>query len=63
MVPLVARMARAFSTWLGPAYGGDVTLKADLDQVEGLSGEREAQLMLACLRQDGRGLTRRRSSP
>lgn len=42
VVPLVGRMARAFSAWLGPAYGGEVTLKADLDQVEGLSGEREA---------------------
>jgi hypothetical protein len=42
VLPLVARMTKAFSGWLSPAYGGRVALKADLDQVEGLSAEREA---------------------
>ncbi len=35
-------MAKAFSAWLYPAYGGGVELRPDLDQVEGLSAEREA---------------------
>jgi HK97 family phage portal protein len=42
VLPLVFRMTKAFSAWLAPAYGGGVELRADLDQVEGLSGEREA---------------------
>jgi len=42
VLPLVFRMSRAFSAWLSPAYGGDVELRPDLDQVDGLSGEREA---------------------
>ena len=42
MLPLVQRMAKAFSAWLAPAYGGDLDLRPDLDQVEGLSAEREA---------------------
>lgn len=42
VLPLVNRMTKAFSGWLAPAYGGRVVLKADLDQVEGLSAEREA---------------------
>lgn len=42
VVPLVARMTKAFSAWLAPAYGGALELRPDLDQVEGLSGEREA---------------------
>jgi len=42
VLPLVARMTKAFSSWLSPAYGGGVMLKADLDQVDGLSAEREA---------------------
>jgi HK97 family phage portal protein len=42
VLPLVARMTKAFSGWLAPAFGGGVVLKADLDQVEGLSAEREA---------------------
>jgi phage portal protein BeeE len=40
-------MTKAFSAWLAPAYGGGVELRADLDQVEGLSAEREA----SCRRQ------------
>jgi len=42
VLPLVNRMASAFSAWLGPAYGGGVQLRPDLDQVQGLSAEREA---------------------
>ncbi len=42
VLPLVQRMAKAFSAWLAPAYGGSIELRPDLDQVEGLSAEREA---------------------
>jgi hypothetical protein len=42
VLPLVQRMAKAFSAWLAPAYGGGLELRPDLDQVEGLSAEREA---------------------
>ena len=42
VLPLVQRMAKAFSAWLAPAYGGELDLRPDLDQVEGLSAEREA---------------------
>ena len=42
VLPLVNRMTRAFSAWLAPAYGGGVELRPDLDQVDGLSSEREA---------------------
>lgn len=42
VLPLVARMTEAFSAWLSPGYGGGLEFRPDLDQVEGLSGEREA---------------------
>jgi HK97 family phage portal protein len=42
VLPLVQRMAKAFSAWLAPAWGGGIELRPDLDQVEGLSAEREA---------------------
>ena len=51
VLPLVSRTAKAFSAWLAPAWddGGlpeagkpRVELRPDLDQVPGLSGEREA---------------------
>ena len=42
MLPLVARMTKAVSGWLAPAYGGRVEIRPDLDQVDGLSAEREA---------------------
>ncbi len=42
VLPLVNRMAQGFSTWLAPAYGGALTLKPDLDQIEALSIERDA---------------------
>ena len=36
------RAWRSVSAWLAPAYGGGLDLRPDLDQVEGLSAEREA---------------------
>jgi HK97 family phage portal protein len=42
VLPLVERTAKALSVWLAPAWGGSLVLKADLDQVEALAGEREA---------------------
>jgi Contact-dependent growth inhibition CdiA C-terminal domain len=35
-------MAKGFSNWLSPAFGGDLELRPDLDQVEALAPEREA---------------------
>ena len=43
VLPLVNRSARAFSTWLSPAFGGGVELVPDLDKVEALAPEREAR--------------------
>ncbi len=40
VLPLVKRIAEGLSCWLGPAYGADLRLVPDLDQVEALSGER-----------------------
>ncbi len=42
VIPLVRRIADALCGWLGPAYGGDLVLMPDLDQVEALSTERSA---------------------
>ncbi len=42
VLPLVHRSARAFAAWLAPSYGGALTLRPDLDQIEALSSEREA---------------------
>ena len=42
VLPLVQRTARALGGWLAPAYGGELRLAPDLDQVEALSPEREA---------------------
>lgn len=42
VIPLVRRIADALSGWLAPAYGGDLALVPDLDQVEALSLERSA---------------------
>ncbi len=42
VLPLVHRTAKAFSSWLAPAYGSSLDLRADLDQVEALTSEREA---------------------
>lgn len=42
VLPLVGRMGKAFSTWLGPSYSGRLRLRADVDKIEALSVEREA---------------------
>ena len=42
VLPLVARMGGALAGWLGPAWGGGLTLGYDADAVEALSLEREA---------------------
>jgi HK97 family phage portal protein len=42
VLPLVQRSSRALASWLAPAYGGALSLRPDLDQIEALSSEREA---------------------
>jgi HK97 family phage portal protein len=42
VLPLAARMARALGGWLAPAWGGELRLSYDADQVEALSADREA---------------------
>ncbi|MDX2308472.1 MAG: phage portal protein [Hyphomicrobium sp.] len=42
VVPLAHRTAKALSAWLAPAYGGELRLVPDLDQVDALASEREA---------------------
>jgi len=42
VLPLVARTAKELSAWLGPAFGEELRLWYDADQVEGLAAEREA---------------------
>jgi HK97 family phage portal protein len=42
VLPLVHRSSRALASWLAPAYGGQLSLRPDLDQIEALSSEREA---------------------
>lgn len=42
VLPLVGRTAGALGHWLAPAFGGDLKLWFDVDQVEALSAEREA---------------------
>ena len=42
VLPLVNRAAKSLSAWLGPAWGGQLELKPDLDTIEALSTEREA---------------------
>lgn len=43
VLPLVARVAGAMSSWLSRFAGSEVSLEPDLDQVPALSTEREAQ--------------------
>ena len=43
VLPLVGRTAKAFTNWLGPAWGGGLRLWYDADEVEALSSEREAR--------------------
>jgi HK97 family phage portal protein len=40
VLPMVRRIGAALSAWLAPAYGGELSLVPDLDQVEALSTER-----------------------
>ncbi|MCC0026349.1 MAG: phage portal protein [Brucellaceae bacterium] len=42
VVPLVTRLAGEFSHWLAPLHGGRIRLWFDADQVDGLSGDRDA---------------------
>ena len=42
VVPLVQRTATALSNWLQPAFGDNLELRPDLDQLEALSPERDA---------------------
>ncbi|HWK15037.1 MAG TPA: phage portal protein [Rhizobiaceae bacterium] len=42
VLPLAMRIAAELTAWLAPPFGGDLRLGIDLDQVDGLSSEREA---------------------
>ena len=42
VIPLITRAASALADWLSPAYGGNLTLQPDLDEVQALSPERDA---------------------
>ncbi|MCB1420185.1 MAG: phage portal protein [Notoacmeibacter sp.] len=42
VIPLVARIAGELGAWLSPAWGSDLRLWYDADQVDGLSGDRDA---------------------
>ncbi|MFN3672642.1 MAG: phage portal protein, partial [Bosea sp. (in: a-proteobacteria)] len=41
-IPLVRRSAQSLAQWLGPAFGGALTLEPDLDAIEALAQERES---------------------
>ncbi len=43
VLPLVGRTARALGNWLSPAWGSDLRLAYDADEVEALAAEREAR--------------------
>ena len=40
IIPMTRRICEALVAWLGPAFGGDLVLAPDLDQVEALAVER-----------------------
>ena len=42
VLPLAGRTAQALGAWLAPAFGGDLRLWYDVDEVDALSAEREA---------------------
>ncbi len=42
VIPLVRRVADDLSSWLSPAFGGDLTISANLDEVEALAEDRAA---------------------
>jgi HK97 family phage portal protein len=41
-VPLACRLLSALTQWLAPAYGEELSIEPDLDQVQALSTERES---------------------
>jgi phage portal protein BeeE len=41
VLPLLARVLAGVSNWLAPAYPGEISLEADLDQVPALAAERD----------------------
>lgn len=41
-IPLARRTAQSLAQWLGPAFGGELSLEPDLDAVEALAEERES---------------------
>ena len=41
VLPLAGRSAKALASWLGPAFGGGLELRPDLDAIEALSSERD----------------------
>ncbi len=43
VLPLVQRTSAALAEWLGPAYGGTLTLRPDTDGIDALSSERDAR--------------------
>jgi HK97 family phage portal protein len=43
VIPLVQRTASGLSRWLGPAYGRGLALRANLDGLDALSTDRDAQ--------------------
>ena len=43
VLPLVGRTAKALTNWLGPAWGEELRLAYDADEVEALSSERAAR--------------------
>jgi phage portal protein BeeE len=43
VIPLVPRTASGLSRWLGPAYGRGLVLRANLDGLDALSADRDAQ--------------------
>ncbi|MBU6338323.1 MAG: phage portal protein, partial [Acidobacteria bacterium] len=42
VLPLATRVAAQLTTWLTPAFGTQLSLRCDLDQVEALAPERDA---------------------
>jgi HK97 family phage portal protein len=43
VIPLVQRTASGLSRWLGPAFGRGLVLRPDLDSLDALTGDRDAQ--------------------
>ena len=43
VIPLVQRTASGLSRWLGPAYGRGLVLRPNLDGLDALAADRDAQ--------------------